>query len=488
MMWHRCFHARLSIATCFLLSFGHTALAGEKIDPFQVMQTVHQPASLLPTPQKTCENHLENKALTLLDTIHLVLCQHPQTREIYANAQYQAAQLGLAQTALLPTVSASVGANQNWTKNSLYGSSYHQEAASIGLSYLIYDFGGRAANIESAKQLIYAANASQDDTIQQLFLATVQAFYQIQGFYASLEAAKQSEQSALTSLKAAETRYQVGTATPADRLQAKTAYSQTVLNRIQIEGNLRNMEGTLANLIGRDANHPLHLQFVSLNALPDNYFTEKSKMTRHLEKEISTLIQEARQKRPDLMASEAQIRSAKAALNAAKVADKPTVTLNTNIGLQHIEGNNSFGNTSTIGVNLNIPIFDGYNRFYRVKAAEAQIATKTAQRDQVYNQVSLDVWKAYQNLVTATQSIETSTDLVNSAMRSEEVNLGRYKAGIGNILDVLNAQTALANAKQQRIQAILNWNIARATLAQSIGQLDYQLLVNLNRPDEKPAS
>ena len=59
------------------------------------------------------------------------------------------------------------------------------------------------------------------------------------------------------------------------------------------------------------------------------------------------------------------------------------------------------------------------------------------------------------------------------------VALGRYKEGVGNIIDTLNAQSALANAKQQKIQSILNWNIARTTLAQSIGVLDNAMIQKL---------
>jgi outer membrane protein len=47
------------------------------------------------------------------------------------------------------------------------------------------------------------------------------------------------------------------------------------------------------------------------------------------------------------------------------------------------------------------------------------------------------------------------------------VALGRYKAGVGNILDVLNAQSALANARLQRIQAVLDWQVSRAALARA---------------------
>ena len=133
-----------------------------------------------------------------------------------------------------------------------------------------------------------------------------------------------------------------------------------------------------------------------------------------------------------------------------------------------------------MGINLNVPIFSGFSTTYRVRSAEAQVEAKNAQLEQVHLQVALDVWTAYQNLTTATQSLRTTAVLLDSAEQSARVALGRYKAGVGSILDVLNAQSALASARQQRIQSTFNWNISRATLAQSMGSLDASLLQTLS--------
>jgi len=118
-----------------------------------------------------------------------------------------------------------------------------------------------------------------------------------------------------------------------------------------------------------------------------------------------------------------------------------------------------------------------------VRAAEAQVEVKNSQLEQLRLQVALDVWTAYQNLTTATQSLRTTADLLNSAEQSERVALGRYKAGVGSMLDNLATQSALASARQQRVQSTFNWNISRATLAQALGGLDASLLQTLSGGD-----
>ena len=193
---------------------------------------------------------------------------------------------------------------------------------------------------------------------------------------------------------------------------------------------------------------------------------------------MNALVDEARRRRPDLLAAEAQVRAAAANLDAVRAAGRPSISLAAGSNLLKVDDSPST-QTSSLGVTLSIPFFSGFAPTYRVRAAEAQVDARGAQRDRIRLQVALDVWNAYQNLHTATQALRTSADLLNSASQSEQVALGRYKAGVGSILDVLNAQSALASARQQRVQAALNWNVSRATLAQSMGSLDYGLLQTL---------
>jgi len=117
-------------------------------------------------------------------------------------------------------------------------------------------------------------------------------------------------------------------------------------------------------------------------------------------------------------------------------------------------------------------LFTGFKTTYQTRAAQAQFEVKVAERDRLANQIALDVWKAYQGMLTNSQALRSADDLVVAATQSEKMILGRYKAGVGNILDTLSAQSALANARQQRVTALYNFLISRFALAQAIGQLD----------------
>jgi outer membrane protein len=467
---------------CALSVFANSnAAAAEALDPFGT------DAMLPPRPAlrignaaaDPCAAQPLDHALNLQEVVNLALCNNPQTRVAWANSLIQAAQVGVGKSAYLPSVDLNAAAN----RTSGTTPAVSQRSVGVTFSYLLYDFGARSATLESDRQLLDAAIATQDSTVQSVFLAAFQDYYQVQADSAALDSARESERAARESYDAAEARYNAGSATPADKLQAQTAYSQATLNRISADGNLKNAQGSLANMLGLDANRGVPLVPAGTNPVPDNF-----------EGNISALIEQARQQRPDLLAAQAQVKAAQASADATRAAGRPTISLTASSNRYYYSGIDTQG--STLGVNLNVPLFSGFSTTYRVRSAEAQVEAKNAQLEQMHLQVSLDVWTAYQNLTTATQSLRTTAVLLDSAQQSAQVALGRYKAGVGSILDVLNAQSALASARQQRIQSTFNWNISRATLAQAIGSLDANLLQTLsdgnaprsgeNQPDTSP--
>jgi outer membrane protein TolC len=83
----------------------------------------------------------------------------------------------------------------------------------------------------------------------------------------------------------------------------------------------------------------------------------------------------------------------------------------------------------------------------------------------------LAVWTSHQNVQTAAQRVRASRDLLASAEQSAQVAQGRYKEGVGSILDLLVAQSALSSARAQEVQARADWLLALASLAHDTGSL-----------------
>src|SRR5690606_8804510 len=141
----------------------------------------------------------------------------------------------------------------------------------------------------------------------------------------------------------------------------------------------------------------------------------------------------------------------------------PTLSLVSNYAYSDSSVSQDFQSWS-VGLQLSVPLFTGFTNTYQIRSAEEQVTVQEAARDQLDQTIALDVWRAYFDLNTTRETLTSTRDLLASATESERVALGRYKAGAGNILELLNAEADLANARLQYIQARYNWHICKARL------------------------
>ena len=195
---------------------------------------------------------------------------------------------------------------------------------------------------------------------------------------------------------------------------------------------------------------------------------------------LPSLIEEAKDKRYDLKASQTQLQVAEDSLRALKRANMATISATTsmNVGNNSINPFNRSGTTrnQAIGVTVSIPIFTGFSQIYSERAAEKSLE---AQKEQLHGSeltVEQDVWNAWHNYDTAKQSWLTSQDQLASALQLKGVALGRYKEGLGTILDVLNAQLQYSNALQSVLQTRYSLLTSRVALVQSVGVLNLETM------------
>lgn len=448
-------------------------------DPFSTRKQVSQsPGKSQFDSSDPCRlNSTTDHAWTLVDVVDQALCYSPQTRQAWANARFQAGQVGVAKSAYLPTVTwnTSISRSKNSSSSNLQvntiGSSGGSAAQPINrytpvvsLNYLLYNFGAREAQLENAEKVLEASNWTHDAVLQTVMFAAIQAYYQVFATQSAAEAALVSEQASHESLKAAQKRYEVGTVALADALLAKTALAQAKLNKQKTEGDARIAKGTLANVLGLEADYAINIASPSVPK-PDG----------EQESYVHELIEEAKTLRPDLAAAEATLKAAEANVKAAEAGHLPSVSMIGNYGYNHTSLP-SDTQSWTIGMQVSVPLFTGFNQTYQVRSAKEQLEVKRANFDQLEQSVSLDVWRAYQLLNTAHESFKSSEELLASATQSERVAMGRYKAGAGTIIDLMNAQASHANARLQLIQAQYSWLTQKAQLAQALGRLDFSTI------------
>lgn len=420
------------------------------------------PATASPTAVVPSDLADRIQKLTLMDVVDLALRNNPQTRASWSQARAAADVLGSASGRYLPTVDATF--NGSRTKSPATagrtGGIRTEYGPSISLSYLLFDFGGRAGTIETARQRLFAADLTHNATIQNVVLQAETAYFSYMATQALLAAERSAIAEAQANLTAAEQRNRVGLATIADVLQARTALSQEQLNLETIEGNLQAARGSLASALGLPANLPFELEPLA-SAIPIGKITVS----------VDSIINAALQNRPDLAAARAQASAALAQVRVSRSAQFPALTLGSNAGRVYSVPPLFSGPSYGVNLGLSIPLFNGFSRQYDLAAARAQADASAALADQTRQNVITQVFVSYYALQTAEQRVATADDLLASARQSAEVAAGRYREGVGGIIDLLTAQSALANARAQQVQSRWQWYTSLAQLARDAGVL-----------------
>jgi outer membrane protein len=133
-------------------------------------------------------------------------------------------------------------------------------------------------------------------------------------------------------------------------------------------------------------------------------------------------------------------------------------------------------------LSIQFPLFNGFSRQYDVLQAKNEAEAARTSLASLQQQVGLQVWTSYFNLNTATQKIKTTRSLLESAQQSYDVALGRYQEGVGNILDLLTAQSALEEARAEDVVTRTQWFLAVAQLAHDTGTLESAVNQSGNPP------
>jgi outer membrane protein TolC len=244
-------------------------------------------------------------------------------------------------------------------------------------------------------------------------------------------------------------------------LQAKTALAQAQLALQQDEGQMEVIRGALATAMGLPAELP-----VDAAPLDENVPVQAAGET--IERELGRALSE----RPELLAARARALAAEQRIRQERSAGLPSLNLaSAGSRLFYESPDRSPANNYSAALQLRVPLFSGFEHRYNVERARAEAAQAHADAETLENDVRLQVFTSYYDLQTASLRFHTAGDLLAAAEENERVASGRYHEGVGSILDVLQAQSALANARAQRILSRADWLLSLAQLAHDTGAL-----------------
>ena len=420
------------------------------------------PPEPLPAPSIPAELRAAGRMWTLTDIVDVGLANNPQTRAAWNTARAASAAVSISLGAYLPSIGATLTGTKQ--KAVFAGGQFIIDQTTLtpaaSLNLLIFDFGGREADVRSARMALEAANWTQNAVLQNVILEIEGVYYQYLAARALLEAQETSRKGAQANYDAANERHRAGVATIADVLQAKTALSSIELQVVTTRGLIQSLHGNLASSMGL----PAAAAFEVAEALPEDIpFGSVSK-------QVELSIQEAVAKRPDLAAYRAQVLEAEAAVSKARSTFFPSVSVNGDIGRIYYRGNPVSNPYYAVSATVDLSFLFGLQK-YAVLAARAQADAARDRMTDLDRSVELQVWTSYYGLKTSEQEIATAKDLLASAEASYAVALDRYKEGVGSILDLLSAQSVLADGRVQLVRARSGWFLALVQFTHDSGTL-----------------
>jgi len=402
--------------------------------------------------------------LSLADVLDVALLNDPSAQIAWRNARSQADAFGAAKSDWYPDLDVTLSGTRAKTASS--GGQFQNLQTTYGpgaaLAYVLADFGERSGTVRGAKDNALGAVWAHGAAVQATVLRTIEAYVAYVDAKAQLVAARITEDEAARNLDAAVQRRDAGLATIADVLQGKTQKSQAKLIAQTIEGSLGSLRGALATAMGLPANVSFEVGELPAEVPAIDFGNA-----------VDELITKALGQRPDLAAAREAWLASQANVTAKRGEWLPKLNLTGAINRNYYAPQTyaSSSDTWSVGLVLRIPVFNGLRNKYEIAGAREDEGRAAAQARAVEQAVMNQVWTSWYDVKTAAQRMETSKDLLESATASEEVALGRYKEGVGLLLDLLNAQSALAAARAQEIAARSDWLTAAARLIYSTGGL-----------------
>ncbi len=424
-----------------------------------------QPQQWLPD-QSRCANPVTEapwQNLGLADAVELMLCQSPLLRQALASVIEQRGAVIVGETAFYPRVSANAEFDTNRipVTNSAASSVGSSFTASIGLSWTLFDFGQRSGALNAARATLSAALATQDSALLQSLSDVLRLYVDAASAWARLEATRETERIAMQTRDIAAARHTALVGSLLEKLQAQTALSQAALERVRATGTWDIARGALASAMGRPVSQPMALApSRGMRGIADG------------ELHFASLRGDALALHPKLQALRAERTSLLARLDALKAEARGVIAVSSNLGVtRNFAGGGGTDRALGASLSASIPLFNRTEQQGREQQVLAQITSKEASLSAGEREIELELWRSSQLATGESENLRAARELQDTAETTYNIALGRYRAGVGAILEMLSAQSALAQANTASAQAEIAAIASRIRLSLAAGRL-----------------
>jgi outer membrane protein TolC len=184
---------------------------------------------------------------------------------------------------------------------------------------------------------------------------------------------------------------------------------------------------------------------------------------------LDAVLGEAAATRADVKAADAQVQAAERTLAAARAGRLPSVSVNADYGLIGSTPSQARGTFAVVGT-VRVPIWEGGRAAGHIEVAEAAVAQRRAEADDIRGQVESDVRKAYLDLQAAARQLDVADRNRDVTRENLDLTRQRFDAGVTDNVEVVQAQEAVASAELDCISSLFAHNLAKLSLARAAGR------------------
>jgi outer membrane protein len=402
---------------------------------------------------------------TLAECITIAVQQHPSLKAAGAAVDAGHQRVWEAASNYLPQVSANYAANRRnssvsarigGTATNLGTQSQTFNFYSTGVSFtqVLFDFGQTLASIRSAQaaeQSLEADLSTQRDTV---VLNVKQSYFNLLAAKRLLVVADETVRQSQKHLEQAQGRYDVGMAPKFDVTNVQVQLAQSELNQVTARNNVAVARETLRNALGLVG--PLDFDIV------DDFGRRRVPIT------AEAALALAYDKRPELQSIQAQERSAEEQIASLQRNLLPNVSGN---GTYNWTGNDyPLESSWNIGAAVNLSVFNGGLTIAQIGEVKATLSNLKFNEDVLRQNIALEVRQAVINMGQAADAIGVAEKGLQQAHENLELAEGRYKTGVGNIIELTDAQASMTTAEANYVQALYSYQNAVAAVEKSTAQ------------------
>jgi outer membrane protein len=417
------------------------------------------------------------KILTLSQALETAQKAQPSLRQAHANTEAAKARVGEARAPLLPQLSGNAiysrltsnNATGSFPSCTSFGSggmgasgapnwnTCDRFTFNLTAQQTLWDASGQLARWR--QNAVFAESVEATERATRLTTAlTVRTYYfAARANKALVQVAKETLSNQERHLGQIEGFVKVGTRPEIDLAQARTDRANAQVQLINAENNYEVAKAQLNQAIGVERDTDYDVEDESVPPIDGE------------DHAIEALLDEALKGRPEFVGLDKQVQSQELAVWAAKSAYGPSLTAATTLSDAGTQIDKLVWNWN-FTLTLNWQLFSGGLTWYTVKEQKANLDGLVAQRDLLRQQVRLAVDQARLAVRAAKAAVGAAGEAEANARERLRLAEGRYQAGVGNVIELGDAQVAYTTAAAQKVQADYNVSTARAQLLQAIGR------------------